>query len=318
MTHPKSIRRHWRRPTPIEWVGSLLGWARSILIFSPAPLSSLVTLGLIGPGLAVLSLPAMSLRRLTLAQLTLRGERAFRSIHGYAELKQMLVADRFLFRAPNEGSPHAHYDRVLFLNLSFWHAGEGNDVLVDDSIDADVVAHAAWHHAAGKALATGRAPTAAAMFLGESIASAFDLYVVGRMLGTGKRTAYLASQVPLLSEAALSSGLTEAALAALFQRVSDAPEVSFEALRELLFDAAMALSSCRDAEEAVGCFDRFAAHPYSPFLHHFALATWVLYARAHAGPAVADDPAAAADRALRAAPAPLTWLIETWVKGEAG
>ncbi len=259
----------------------------------------------------------MRLRRLTVAQLTIRGERAFRSVEGYAALKRLLVTDKFLFRAPAEGSSHAHYDRVLFLNLTYWHAADGNDVLVDGSIDADVLAHAAWHHATGKALATATAPTAAAMFLGESIASAFDLYVVGRMLGKGKRTAYLDSQVPLFSEAALASGLSEAALAALFQRVSDAPEVAFEALRELLFDAATALSSCRDVDDAVRCFDRFATHPYSPFLHHFALSSWVLYARAHAGPTVVDDPADAADRSLRASSAPLTWLNEHWVVGAA-
>ena len=260
----------------------------------------------------------MPLRRLTVPQLNIHGERAFRSVDGYAALKQMLVADQFCFRAPHAGSAHAHYDRVLFLNLTYWHAGEGGDVLVDDSIDADVLVHAAWHHAAAKALTTAAAPTSAAMFLGESVASAFDLYVVGRMLATGKRTAYLASQVPLLRDAALASGLSEKALAALLQQVSDAPEVAFEALRELLFDAAGALLPCRNAAEAVACFDRFAAHPYSPFLHHFALSSWVLYARAHAGPGIASDPAVAADSSLRASPAPLTWLQENWVRGAAG
>ncbi len=255
----------------------------------------------------------MRLRRLSIAELKIRGERSFRSITGYAGLKRMLVTDGFLFRAPEAGSPHAHPARVLFLNLTYWHAADGNDVLVDDSIDADVLAHAAWHHAAAKALATGHAPTAAAMFLGESIASAFDLYAIGHMLGTGRRVAYLQSQVPLFAEVALAAGLSETALATLFQGVSDAPEAAFEALRELLFDAATALSTCRDADEAVACLDRFAAHPYSPFLHHFALASWVLYAKAHAGPAVADDPADAADRTLRAHAAPLTWLDESWV-----
>lgn len=224
----------------------------------------------------------------------------------------MLVADDFRFRAPSEGSAHAHDDRVLFLNLTFWGAGASSDVLVDASIDADVLAHAAWHHAARKALASATAPTPAALFLGESVASAFDLYVVGQMLRSGQRSAYLSSQVPAMTLAALGAGLDEAALGALLGSVAEDPDRAFADLRALLFDASLALWGCADLDAAVSTLDGFRDHRFASLLHHFALSSWVLYARAHGGPPVEGDVAIAMEQSLREAPVALEWL-EGWL-----
>ena len=252
----------------------------------------------------------MSLRHVPLSALTIRGERSYRAVGHYPALKRMLIADGFRFRVPYPGSTHAHHDRVLFLNLTWWNAGDPSDVLVDDTIDADVIAHAAWHHAARKALATAGAPTAVALLLGESIASAFDLYAAGLLLRGAKRSEYLDGQVAALSAAALDAGLATAALGALFADVAARPEQAFADLQALLFDVTVALMDCTDLDCATATLDTFAAHRFACFLHHFELATWVLYARSYGGPALADDPAAAVDRALRAAPVGLDWLAE--------
>lgn len=253
----------------------------------------------------------MSLRRASLVDLVVRGERAFRVVPVYSRLKACLHADDVHFLVAAGSSAPA--DRVLFLNLTFWHAGQNSDVLVDTNIDADVVAHAAWHHAAQRALATGSAPTPAALFLGESVASAFDLYVVGRMLRTGRQTAFLRSQVPLMSAACGDAGLADEAIASLFTEVAEDPETAFRELRELLFDASLSLFGCVGAQDAVLCLDRFESHRFAGLLHHFALSSWVLYARAYAGPSALGDPAAAADHAMRAAPDALRWLEDHWL-----
>lgn len=91
---------------------------------------------------------------------------------------------------------------MLFLNLTYWNSR--------------------------KALASGPAPTAAALFLGESVASAFDLYVVGQLLRQGTKNAYLSSQVPALSAAALDSGVTEAALADAGPAALDDPAMAMD------------------------------------------------------------------------------------------
>lgn len=252
----------------------------------------------------------MPLQRLTLSELTIRGERPMRAIPVYAALKRRVIADRLTFRVLD--GPTAHSDAALLLNLAWWHAGDGGDVLTDASIDADVITHVAWHHLTACALPSDRAPTAAAMFLGESIASAFDLFLVGRFLQTSPRADYLRTQVPAMTDAAMTAGLDEEGMAAILERVSGDPERAFADLRELLFDAATALYAAPTVDAAVAVLDDLTTRPLGPLLHHYALAAWVLYARAYASPPDDADPAVALDRALRDVSSPLAWLTERW------
>jgi hypothetical protein len=245
----------------------------------------------------------------TLDDLDIEDEASFRHIALYDTLKQALRRDGYRFRVA-EG---ASWDRVLFLNLTFWDSSEQGDVLVEDRIDADVVAHVAWHHLARKALAAGP-PSAEALFFGESIASAFDLYLVGRMLGNAPDARMLETQVPAMAEVAAGAGLDEEAFEALLEGIAADPDRAFEDLRELLFDASSALVRCGSVSEAAAALARFEAHRFAPLLHHYELSNWVLYARAHAARAEAPDPAVQAlDQALRAAPVALDWLERAWL-----
>ncbi len=261
----------------------------------------------------------MPLRTLTLADLTIRDERSFRHIGLYDTLKQMLLTDVVRFRVPDEGSPHASWSRALFLNLTFWNASDPSDVLVDDSIDADVVAHVAWHHAARKALFSGGSGSvsADALFLGESIASAFDLYLVGRTLGRGAECDFLETQVPAMADVAEAQGVTPEQFEALLASVAAEPERAFEDLRQLLFDVSSALVRDVDVDGATATLERFTGHRFAPLLHHYELSNWILYARAYAGSALEHDPAVRAiDRALREAPVSLEWLEKHWLPAE--
>src|SRR6202012_2696764 len=109
-------------------------------------------------------------------------------------------------------------DRVLFLNLTFWDPGEQGDVLASDVIPADVVTHVAWHHLARRALdKVGAGTSADALLLGEAIASAFDLHLVGRLLGHAPDAQFLETQVPAMAEVAEAAGLDEAGFEALLE-----------------------------------------------------------------------------------------------------
>ena len=77
-----------------------------------------------------------------LKDLTIVDDAAFRRLPIYVDLKRILTADRYRFRIlppPLRG----RWEHALLLNLTFWGAGEGGDVLVDEKLPADVVAHAA-------------------------------------------------------------------------------------------------------------------------------------------------------------------------------
>src|SRR4029079_9066859 len=137
---------------------------------------------------------------------------------------------------------------ALLLNLTFWGADAGGDILESDALPADVVAHAAWHHLTAKALG---ATSADALFLGEAIASAFDVYLVGRLLGHAPRSTFLATQVPAMAESAMAGGLEEDAFEALLGDLAASPERAFAELRELLFDASRALFACSTAEDGL-------------------------------------------------------------------
>src|SRR5688500_6025075 len=158
----------------------------------------------------------MKLRRLPLEDLQIEDEDAFRGVGLYRDLRDHLRASGYRFAVPEAGAKDASWSRVLFLNLTFW-GGEEADVLTDRRVPADVVAHVAWHHLARRAL--GASPDAA--FMGEAIASAFDLYLVGRLLPVAPDCGFVETQVPALTDAALDAGTSEDAFEKELARVVD-------------------------------------------------------------------------------------------------
>jgi hypothetical protein len=272
----------------------------------------------------------MSMRTLTLDELTIDDERAFGGVALYQRLKQSLRRSGHRFQIPAAGE-QASWDRVLFLNLTYWSAGEqAADVLCDEHIPADVVAHVAWHALAGRELSrasgdgpSAAAPTAGALFFSEAIASAFDLYLVGRLLETQPESEFIATQLPPMSECAQEAGLSEEAFAALMTGVAGDPERAFEDLRALLWDAATALFACDGAVAAQAVLEDLAGRRFAPLLHHYQLSNWILYGRAYAARSAGsgvdvdvDVDVRALDETLRRAPVSLDWLAAHWIDGD--
>lgn len=251
----------------------------------------------------------------TIDDLTIEDERSFRHVALYASLKDVLRREAYRFRVLPR--PAARWDRALLLNLTFWSANEGGDVLVDEVIPADVVAHAAWHFLAARALEEGAgAPLgASAMFLGEAIASAFDVYLIGRLLGHAPGSTFLETQIPAMADAASAAGLSGAAFEALLEGIAADPERAFEDLRQLLFDATTSLATCSSVDDAVVALSHLDEHRFAPILHHYELSNWVLHARAYGGRGDGDGDARvrAVDHALRRADVALDWLSSAWL-----
>lgn len=251
----------------------------------------------------------------TVDALTIEDERSFRHVAIYASLKEVLRRENYSFRLLPE-SLADRWDRALFLNLTFWGANTGGDVLVDGTLPADVVAHAAWHHLAAKALAdsAGASLSADALFLGEAIASAFDVYLVGRLLGHAPNSSFLATQVSAMADSAAAAGLSESGFDALLQDIAEDPERAFEDLRQLLFDATTSLAASAAVDDALEVLVEFDKHRFAPLLHHYELSNWILYARAYGRRGLEPDPRArAVDRELRQAEVALDWLASRWM-----
>ncbi len=194
----------------------------------------------------------VKLRTLTLDELTIDDERSFRHVALYDDLKQALRRDGYRFRVP-EGD--ASWDRAALLEPDVLEPDEHGDLIAGDHLAADVVAHVAWHHlptARSRPRAAGAPPSAESLLLAEAIASAFDLYLVGRLLGHAPSSDFLGTQVPAMAEAAEAAGLSDAGFEALLESVSADPERAFEDLRALLFDVTTALVRCDRLSRAAG------------------------------------------------------------------
>ena len=246
--------------------------------------------------------------KVKLAELEVDDEESFRHVELYGDLREVVRASELEFLVP---STPISFDRALLLNLAFWDPGT-SDVLASRSIDADVVAHVAWHALAERHL--GKGPTA--QLLGEAIASAFDLYLVGRLLGHSADSTFLASQVPRMAEVADEAGMDPEAFESLLQDIAARPEHAFEELRQLLFDASTALSAETTPLGAARVLEQFDAHRMAPLLHHYELATWILRTRAdHAATSQEGDAEPKrVDAALRSAKDSIEWLEKHWVR----
>jgi hypothetical protein len=250
--------------------------------------------------------------------LRIADERAFRRLPLYPKLRNRLVADNYQVRVLPKTTT-ARWDQAVLLNLTFWGANTlGSepigDVLETASVPADVVCHMAWHHVARAALPASeqRTPSAAALFLGESIASAFDVYLVGELLKRGQPSQFLDTQVARMAETAQSAGSTKREFQALLQMLTQAPRMAFADLRELLFDTTLALYAATEIDAAYGVLQLASEHPLGALLPRFELSNWVLYARAYAR-RVTGKRARAVDAVLRDVECPLTYLEDTWL-----
>ena len=249
----------------------------------------------------------------TLDELTIVDELSFNPIPLYRDLKAILLRDHYRVRVLPAAA--ARWDRALLLNLTFWGVQGGGDVLVDDNIDADVVTHMGWHHLAARALASdaGGTQSAEALLMGEAIASAFDLYLVGRLLEQAPGSSFLESQIPAMAETADAAGLSEQEFDGVLRGIAGDPERAFEDLRALLFDVSVALLACADAGAALAVLERFSEHRFAPLLHRYELSTWVLFVSARAGAHEPDARVREIDRTLREQKRALDWLTSAWV-----
>lgn len=251
----------------------------------------------------------------TIDELTVDDEASFRHVELYGDLKDVLRSSGFKFRVmPDVAS--SRWERALFLNLTFWGANDGGDVLVDDRVPADVVAHVAWHHLSARALGDGPGTvlSADALFLGEAIASAFDVYLIGRLLGHSPGSSFLSTQVSALADSASAAGMSEDDFEALLEGIAADPDRAFEDLRQLLFTATTTLAAANGVEEAMVALSRFEGHRFEALLHHYELSNWVLYARAYARDGSTPDARARRlHRELSEAAVPLDWLRAAWI-----
>lgn len=253
----------------------------------------------------------MRTRRVLLSDLEIEDEKDFAHVGLYDDLKRVVDLHQLEFMVPESGE--LPWDDVALLNLTYWTPGVA-DVLTAARIPADVIAHVAWHYLCARSVP----PSMKSSLLGESIASAFDFYLVGRLLGRRPDSAFLETQVPRMATAAEDAGAEPEALEGLLAEAAEQPERAFEELRELLFDTSTALVDARSVDAAALVLERAKQQRFGAILHHYELSNWVLRTRLEraesASANAGDADAVAVDRALREASDAVAWLEESWVR----
>lgn len=257
--------------------------------------------------------PASALQSRRIDDLHIADQAAFRAVGLFRELRAVLRHDDYQFRLMPSAA--VRWDMALVLNLGFWQPRGGGDVLMDAQLEGDVVCHMAWHHLAGMALAEGELPLAGeALLLGEAIASAFDVYLLGRLVPSAPDCDFVATQLPAMADSAEAAGRSPDEFAAVVESMQAQPEQAFEQLRQLLYDTAMGLWRAADADQALQVLLHADAHRFGCILHHYELANWLQQARAAPVNGSAGK-AADVDAQMRRQPVALEWLADQWLAG---
>ncbi len=250
----------------------------------------------------------MTITRVKLRELAIDDEADFRHVGLYPDLKAVMAGEGVHFGVLD--GPCAGPSDAQLLNLAFWQPGDVAEVLSEPVIAADQVMHSAWHALAFEALAEAGA-SALGLLLAESIASAFDIYLVGRLIGHAPEAQFLQTQVPAMRDAAEDANMADDAFEALLQRAAEQPEACFSQLQSLLFRVASELLQSPDIDRAHTVLQAHHSEPFAPLLHHYELVSWVLYARCYGSGS--SDKVAQTWAAMRSAQCTLTWLSDTWL-----
>ncbi|MFO0549482.1 MAG: hypothetical protein U0271_13910 [Polyangiaceae bacterium] len=248
-----------------------------------------------------------------LPSLDILDRESFQHVSLMGDLEHVVEKAKLRFYVPAQGRS-VSWDRALLYNQLYWEEGTA-DVLAAREIPADVVAHVAWHHLTSRHLQA----SAAAHLLGEAIASAFDVYLVGRLLGHQPDSEFLGTQVPRMAERAEDAGVGPSEFESLLEGIASEPERAFEDLRSLLFDAACTLADTRSIADAEVALQALEKRRFGCLLHHFDLAIWVLRTRAELGEDATtrgedSKPAHALDASLRASSDSLAELERRWLE----
>ncbi|MDP3274756.1 MAG: hypothetical protein Q8Q09_06130 [Deltaproteobacteria bacterium] len=251
--------------------------------------------------------------QLTLDALRIDDEHVFESVEHFVALRETVREAGLTFRVAPEASVHAEWSRVLFLNLTYWHGSEGNsDALASRNIPADVVTHVAWHYLAQRALLGDF--TGESMLMGECIASAYDLFLLGSLWCKKVDCDFVSALREALFAMFEEQGMTHHEFELWLDGLAHDPERAFEDLRALLFDLCVGLLASKSLDDAVAVFDAHSDRRFAGIVHHYELSNWLLHTRAYAATRLDMDPQVRAlDASLRAAARPVQWLADTWI-----
>jgi len=172
------------------------------------------------------------------------------------------------------------------LNLTHWSAAARREWVDGEDVCADQVIHFATHRLCDERL--GSADPRAALFA-ECVASAMDLYLCGKLARAGEETEFLTETLESYGYYYEIYAGAEGDFERLLTAMQGSPWAAAKALADYLYAvAAPLLTADTGGETALAELTPMTDDHRWPLVHHYHVANWVLFIRAH-GDAVSTD-----------------------------
>jgi hypothetical protein len=191
---------------------------------------------------------------------------------------KMLANHRFAVIAEGRGM-------ARLLNLLCWDAASGTEFLDDQEMPADQAIHMAIHQVIERDLGS---TTPEHMLLAETIASASDLYLLGKLAKAGEETAFVTETMESFSFYYETYAAKAEHLETLLQAVLTSPFMAMSQVADFLFETGLLLfQPLSNAEALRAC----TAHAFYPLIHHYNITNWIMAIRErHPDPRPTENP----------------------------
>ena len=158
------------------------------------------------------------------------------------------------------------------VNLLQWDVGEHMEYLDGEVVAADQVVHFAMHHIWDQKLGSDHPLK---MLFAECMASASDIYLVGKLSHAGEETDFLADTLESFGSYFEMYSSEEELEELVIQVVEEPFETMIEAARYLFELGSCLLEQVIDMDKLI----LFQDHLFYPLAHHYNISNWVLTIR---------------------------------------
>lgn len=184
---------------------------------------------------------------------------------------ELLRAHRVAFVAMENGNGLAR-----LVNLLFWRAGERREYVDGSALYADQVIHLALHQLVDTLVS--RSHPRGSLFA-ECLASASDVYLLGKLMGGGEETDFLRDTLASFGTYYEMYAHGEGDLERIIRQLRDDPFAAMTGLASFLEFFCLTLLESDTGEEARQKLLPLTTHRFYPLVHHYHTANWVLSLR---------------------------------------
>lgn len=159
------------------------------------------------------------------------------------------------------------------VNLLHWDASENLEYLDGEGVLADQIIHFAVHHVMNR---FNQCNTAKGMLFAECMASAADVYLVGKLSQAGEETDFLQDTLESFSTYYEMYAVDETHLELMLSTILEQPFKAMMDLANYLFQFGSALLGAQpDLEKLIQLQEHFSY----PLVHHYNISNWILTIR---------------------------------------